>query len=440
MSQTPQTPDQWRAYAQQLYAAGDLGGAEAAFVKSFGADGPQTWEDHLGLARFAIFMSDYKGAAAACETAATLSPGNPDIHLTAARIALFTGDMATCRAETEAGLAAAPDHPDLLYMALDNFKVVPDGLFQRAERVAATSPSPTLTFALARTLDRAGDYERAWAMAAAANARQAAQLRPGTLPFDPRHVQARVRAAIEIYKSLEPTEDTGLAPIYFTGSPRCGGTLIETILAAHPEIETAGERGALVPWMSTAISKGPRWLQAERAQLAVADISGLRAAGISGRSVIDKTPANAEIAGLLARVHPAARFVDIDRDIRDIAVSIFFREFPQGYPYSMRLEDIVTYLRLRRAMIKAWAEAGLEIISVRYEEFVSLPERGGSELFKALGLLWSRDYLDPSARTAPARTFSAQQVRAPVSTTAVGKWERFASQFQALIDQRPETT
>ena len=437
MSRAPSTPAEWRQLAQALFEQGDLGGAESAFKNSFDGAGPQSPSDYLSLARFEIFMSRYEQADDYCTKALSLAPAHPEILLTSARIALFRGDPPAAETKIKQGLAAAPDHPMILYQALELVRPLPEELLERAAELAENLASPTLRFGVARALDRAGNYERAWQMATEANCLQAAN----APHWSKAEAKKKLAVALEVFHEL-PAENpaSALRPIYLTGSPRCGGTLIETLIAAHPEIGSAGERGAVLPWLTEAVQRASAAsvevaadaFTTQRANLATADEKGLRAAGIEETQFTDKTPTNADVAGLLARIHPRARFVDIDRDKRDTAVSIFFHEFPAGYPYSMRVPDISAYLDFRRAAMVAWKAAGLTIHSVKYEDFVATPRAEGARLFQALGLRWSPDYLSPGARKAPARTFSSAAVRAPVNMAKSGAWQRYWKHVEHL--------
>lgn len=437
MSPKPSTPDAWRQLAQALFHKGDLAGAEAAFKQSFGASGPQTAMDFLSLSRFAIFMSRYEEAAAFCEQALHFTPDDAEVLLTSARIALFRGDMDVARLAVEKGLRSHPEHPALLYQALETMRPVPVDLIERAAKIAEATNAQTLLFGTARALDKIGQYERAWQMASAANHLQSR----GMPAWSRAAADEELRGAIALFGSLVSiSTESKLQPIYLTGSPRCGGTLLETLISAPPTVGSAGERGALLPWLKTAalscanagVDETREQFLQQRADLAAADIQGLRAAGIAEERITDKTPANAEIAGLLAAIHPKARFVDIDRDQRDTAISIFFHEFPAGYAYSTRLGDIGDYLDFRRGAIAAWKKAGLEFVDMIYKAFVADPAGEGARLFAELGLEWSQDYLAPEARNAPARTFSASAVRESINTNKSGAWQRYEQYLSGI--------
>ncbi|MEE9379957.1 MAG: sulfotransferase, partial [Hyphomonadaceae bacterium] len=142
--------------------------------------------------------------------------------------------------------------------------------------------------------------------------------------------------------------------------------------------------------------------------------------------------ANAEIAGLLALVHPSARFIDMDRDARDTALSIFMHEFPHGFAYSNNLEEIRSYLAFRRTAVEKWIEAGLDVVQLKYEDFVTQPVEAGKTLFGHLDLQWKDELLKPEFRKSPVRTFSANAVREPVQNKRVGRWQNYSKYFNSF--------
>lgn len=200
----------------------------------------------------------------------------------------------------------------------------------------------------------------------------------------------------------EPLSQLAEGPIFVIGSPRSGTTWIYDILTAHPEVA-----GALETWMFTqehglgSVFSWVHWTEAhlERgrkltgttvglAQMVdrdevVAEIRELAARWLSrllkpnARYLVEKTPIHLFAAGVIGDVFPEARFVNIVRDGRDVAVSMkaAARTWNPGWRAATRNAYVTakqwkTALEWGRAMADRFGEQFLE---VRYEQLKTDP-------------------------------------------------------------------
>ena len=115
---------------------------------------------------------------------------------------------------------------------------------------------------------------------------------------------------------------------------------------------------------------------------------------LSHRLLVEKTPHHMYVAGLLERVNPGSRFVNVLRDAGDVALSMFLRPFSAHFPESSSLDALADTLALRMEVADAWREAGLNVKAFSFDAFRASPEPQGEKLFGHLGLNWSPDYLD----------------------------------------------
>jgi hypothetical protein len=219
------------------------------------------------------------------------------------------------------------------------------------------------------------------------------------------------------------------APFTFIiGCPRSGTTLLRAMLDSHPAVAVPPESYFLVPILRheaqyrtaegvdraaivrdvAANVSWPSW-QVEPAVLEeiAADPTlttvpaTLRAvydryAALHGKPrAIDKTPRHTEHVALLSRAYPDSRFVHLVRDGRDVVPSL------QSMPYfPARFADAALYWRDR-------ALSGREARTVvgpsrfhelRYEDLVTDPERQLEPLCGFLGIEYSPEMLDYTAR------------------------------------------
>ena len=148
-------------------------------------------------------------------------------------------------------IAQAPGWEAGAYLSLADLKTVP---FEAGEitamRAAASHPKtpPGQAAQLRYALGRAGEQRRDFAQAFDDFA-QGAALRRATIEYDPGALTAYVQASRGVFTPafFAARAEGGCAsaaPIFIVGMPRAGSTLVEQILASHPEVEgTSGAEG-----------------------------------------------------------------------------------------------------------------------------------------------------------------------------------------------------
>ena len=149
-------------------------------------------------------------------------------------------------------------------------------------------------------------------------------------------------------------ENADEAPVFIVGTPRSGTTLAEQILAAHPLVHGAGERGDLHQ-LFRRLTRGGAIRPGSVRHAAALDAARLTHAGAGfleqlhalapdARRIVDKMPANALHLGFIATLLPGARIVLCRRDPRDIGLSIFQHRFFGYHPYAHNLADLGWYI------------------------------------------------------------------------------------------------
>ena len=318
------------------------------------------------------------------------------------------------------------------------YRTDPDpGLIERVERLAEDpSQDPQgradLLMALAQHYDRKGDYDRAWDLAVQGNRLAPARQR--------QNWHALLKIHRDIYRSLDNCPDHDLPRhCYLLGTPRSGQSLVQSILAASPDAMSVGERGALLQhilYRSGEIARMPPGQRASLyAQLAEADYNGLVRMGGIPALVVDKSPLHLPVAGSVARIHPSARLGAVLRDPADTAMSIWLRSFPPVYDYANDIVAILEHLDFALDAIMAWQGDGLEIRLFDHARLIAQPAAAGKAMFDWLNLGWDPSYLEPEQRTAPVATFSAAQVREPISPAVARGAKPYADKLAPYEEQ-----
>ena len=409
-----------RLLAQALAQAGDLNAAldrqQALVPADLARADAQGRADALAAAQLARLAMYYDDAAGIARALVERDPGDAAAAHLLATLVLWTEGPEAARAAL-AGVRAEDVPPPLLAELTAFHDDPPAALLERVRAAADDDALPAqvradLLLALAQQRDRAGEPDAAWALAERGNA-----LAP---PRTPQDWRAILRAHLRMFGETAPApEGGGTRHLYLLGTPRSGQSLLQSILAAAPGIASVGERGALLQHVLFRTGEVARMPPAQRAglfaQLAEADRRGLARLVGERAWVVDKSPLHLAVAGSVARVHPRAEFAAVLRDPADVAMSIWLRSFPPIYDYANDLGAILAQLDFALDALAAWREAGLTIALIDYAALASDPAGEGAALFGRLGIDWDDAYLRPENRTQPVATFSAAQVRQPIS-------------------------
>jgi tetratricopeptide (TPR) repeat protein len=383
-------------------------------------------------------LGDWPAAAEAYGRAVALDPdaGPPRAGLAAALATLGRGDEAIVH---HRALAQNPAHrwAALIRIVLIDPSAVSDEdlAAMLAARNVAGDAEIGLRFALGDVLEQRGRQAEAFEDYAAGN-------RLKRVTADAEAVaNANARAAHYVQEMISPRflaahagqGSRSSAPIFVIGMPRSGSTLIEQILASHPEVQGLGETGVLPPLVTHGYPQTAKGLR----ELAEAYLAAMRTRGWDGTSrFVDKTLENYLHAGLIGLLFPNATILHAARDPVDTGFACYRQLFTSGNETLYDLADIgAEYVRYRGLMDRWSAILPGRITDVRYEALVAAPDVEIPRLvMESAGLAWDPATLRFHERAGPVRTASASQVRRPIYTSSVKRWRAHAERLQPLID------
>ncbi|NJN51205.1 MAG: sulfotransferase [Gammaproteobacteria bacterium] len=149
--------------------------------------------------------------------------------------------------------------------------------------------------------------------------------------------------------------------------------------------------------------------------------------------IADKTPGNYHALGLLPLLFPQCRIVHVDRDPMDTCFSILQQPFDNKSPHTFDIDLLAYSYGHYQQMLRTWRELlGARFLTVQYEALVASPAQEGQRMYSHCGLEWDDRYLEFNTNPAAVHTFSAVEVRQPISTARVGAWQRYADALEPL--------
>lgn len=322
-----------------------------------------------------------------------------------------------------------------------------DPLLERLRQAAEAQPNKVvradLLFALGHSYDRLGAHDLAFDAFAKANRWL---LRYAGRRYDHDASARLTDALIAAFPSAGPNgaePDTGATPepLFICGMFRSGSTLIEQVLASHPQVTAGGELNYLRRLASVQLAPFPQSMAAPDPGRDASLAAGYRAhlakvfpEGIQGTYITDKRPDNFLLIGLIKRLFPRARIVHTLRHPLDTGLSVFSHHLqPQVAPYSCDLADIGHYYGQYQRLMAHWKHIyGDSIIDFDYDTFVRDPEPALRRLLAFLGLPWNESCLDFHRRRSTVKTASYWQIRQPLHTGASGRWRNYARHLDPM--------
>ncbi|MCB9970929.1 MAG: sulfotransferase [Hyphomonas sp.] len=378
----------------------------------------------------------FYAAAIACR------PDEPNFHYNHGAALQFVGRMDETRVAYEACLTLAPNDTRALsaLVQITRQTEAANEVPRLEAAFAATSQDADdalrVGHALAKAHDDMGHAEEALAWLQRAKAKKWASIR-----YDPARDEALFERSAHLADTLKGRSGAaGPAPIFITGMPRTGTTLVDRILSGHSLVTSAGELadfGLAMKQLARTPSNmvlDPETLaaagQVDLAALGHAYIGRVKATlGLEGR-FIDKLPLNILYAPAILAALPDARVICLRRHPADTVLSnyrqLFATRFPY-YDYAYDLEACARYYVGFDRLVSHFARTlpPDRFREVHYERVVADIENETRALLGFCGLDFEPACLAFHENTAPVATASSAQVRQPLYTTSLARWKRY---------------
>ncbi|MEP6884190.1 MAG: sulfotransferase [Gammaproteobacteria bacterium] len=415
------------------------------------ADSAEEW---ALLGDFHTQFENYSEAAAAYDEAAQRAPSNARYLYNRATVRRFSGELDAAERDYDRVIELNPRDSEAWLSRSQLRKQTTDRNHTRELEQLLQSGFDSwqqevpIRFALAKEHEDLREYRPSWRHLTAG-----AALRRRHLKYDVAKDRATVDWIIEAFPvvSRSASSESGCQstePIFIVGMPRTGTTLLERIIAGHPDVLGAGELNHFAAALVDAAGRKAGRTALARQELvtvsATLDFTALGSDYIErarprtrGHArFTDKMPLNYLYCGLIAKALPNAPILHLNRHPLATAYAIFKTLFNQGYPFSYDLGEIADYYIGYRRLMDHWRRAlPGRILDVSYERLVSEPESEGRHVFKCLGLDWDPSFLRFHDRADITTTASAAQVRRPLYRSSIELWKHYETELQPVAER-----
>ena len=414
------------AYGWAAENLGALDSAQSAWDRAIAQD-PDRADALAGLAGLAVRRREWQTARELGERAITLDPLLTDATIHLARVDIGLGQL--------------------------------DAAEQRLGELIARPGVKAITRAKAKlflgdALDAAGRYDAAFAAYADGKAdlrsQFAAQFEGTGRPSAPEVVQAMAAEFAETPAdswSLPPRSigrGPGRGHAFLVGFARSGTTLLEQVIATHPDMLALGERPVMIDAEAQFLSRAGGMIRLAGAMSDLLDAfrddywRRAREFGVdpAGKVFVDKHPLSTIRLPLISKVFPEAKIIFALRDPRDVVLSCFRRSFAiNGVTYEF--DTLERAARMYDAVMSAadvyFARLPLRSHRIRYEDLVADFEGQTRALCDFLGVEWTDQLKDFAATERAINTPSSTQVRRGLYEEGAGQWRNYAGQMAPAL-------
>ncbi|HVW92693.1 MAG TPA: sulfotransferase [Devosia sp.] len=397
---------------------------------------------------------DIQASLAQMRRAVEMAPNVASVRHNFATILASNGEIGLACENFRRAIDLKPDDTEAFYALTQNHTfreeepILAHMLDLYAKGGLSRSKLEFLCFGLARAHADLGRYARAMHFCVEANWL-------ANRPYDAAKPRAELTELRRLtisgaLRHVAPGAEQSRAPLFIVGMPRSGTTLVETILARHPEVHAGGEmlhmldvEQALLAWAreNRGLKGGPHEMLrvippdyfTANAEAVLKRVSA--AAGRPFKVFTDKLPENSQRLGLIAKVFPNARVIHVRRHPLDCCISNFFQRFALGHGFAFRQDLLGERYRQVAETMQLWKRSiDLPILDVSYEALVSDPDPNIRRIVAFAGLDWDAACLTPEKANRTILTASQYQVKQPINRNSVDRWRVYQEWIGPLIE------
>lgn len=380
------------------------------------------------------------------QRALSVNPDSADAYVNLAALYIDQGKFDDVQAALAKALALVPEHNGALGLLTTSRKMTLEdsAWLDTVSRLVQQETLPPrkkydLYFALGKFYDDTKQYDLAFDAYTKANTLQRS-LAGG---FDRQKFSRLVDKLIKTYDSEYFSAMSGRGslselPVIIAGMPRSGTSLMEQVIASHPQVYGAGE---LFFWL--------RWFEENKLRLLAGKLNDdaflittatryeqhLRQYSSEALRIVDKMPSNFMLLGLLHLIFPRARLIHMRRNPVDTCLSIYFQNLSVSHEYGNDLDDLAYYYREYDRLMCHWRQVipGDRLLEVKYESLLEDQEGWSRRIMDFVGLEWDAGCLDFHRTERRVGTSSNWQVRQKIYHSSRERWRHYEKYVGKLL-------
>ena len=238
----------------------------------------------------------------------------------------------------------------------------------------------------------------------------------------------KLKISSENYESNNQEFKNYPMSIFIVGLPRCGSTLIESIISLNSKVRDLGEVNIL--------EKSYREYKQSEKKINLSEIYWKKLEITDNKTTTtNKWLFNYQYAGIIAKAIPNAKIIHCYRNPLDNILSTYRAHFATGNNFSSSLVDSAEVYSDQDEIMQTYKkEFKNHIYSLNYDELVTHPSKEIKSLIRWLGWNWNDLYLSPHLNNRKVLTRSNVQVRSPINTKSLGGWKNYKEMLRPAME------
>ena len=416
---------------------------------------PTAW-DYVKFADLLLLAKQPERAEQAIKLAEDAGESSQDLNIIKSKLARLNADYSKANEAADAALASNSLNGQAWFIKAELCNESDsESLLTKLEEVMNDQDAfaqqsfhqqSMLYFAAARLAQNLQNTEMAASCLRQANNIRMEELRRTHQVYNSDLAESKTSTIIELFtadvmEKRGATKDTkfNLTPIFIVGMPRSGTTLVEKILGRNKQVQVLGEQDAMTfvaAEYEHARARGevgkPEDVKEDQWQ-AMRQTYLDKISDLTKPIFTDKLPHNFQNVGLILKLFPEAKVIQLRRDAKDTAFSIYENPFALEHSYASWLVDSLHAVGQAERLMDHWASLhSPQIMDLHYESLVQNPNYYGELITSFCGLNWTEEMLQPTSDDQNSYTFSELQSRQPVNTSRVGRWKAYAEYLPEL--------
>ena len=221
--------------------------------------------------------------------------------------------------------------------------------------------------------------------------------------------------------------------IFIVGLPRCGSTLVESIISLNSKVRALGEVNIL--------EKSYREYKQSEKKINLSEIYWKKLEITDNKTTTtNKWLFNYQYAGIIAKAIPNAKIIHCYRNPLDNILSTYRAHFATGNNFSSSLVDSAEVYSDQDEIMRTYKkEFKNHIYSLNYDKLVTHPSDEIKSLIHWLGWDWNKIYLSPHLNKRKVLTRSNVEVRSPINSKSVDGWKNYKDMLKPAIEILSQT-